>query len=562
MKRTASFFGFALTTLALVGCAAHRAVINDAQGRLSVDRLAADIATLASDEFEGRGPGTSGEEKTIAFLKRRYRELGLEPGNGDSYVQEVPLVKVTIDTSSLMVVKSNGAEQRLRFGRDFAASYSPMREKLSLENAELVFVGYGAADTTYGWDDYAEIDVEGEVVVILWNDPGFVGEDTTFFMGKESTRSASTRTKYRVAAEHGAVGALVIVDTTMSTPRDNWERLSRRLVRPSTSPLPEEADTLRAVMNGYLEVNAGRALLAQAGYSYDSLLVAATKREFKPFSLGFNLSTTLQKQIEPFTSGNVVGILPGSKRPDEVVIYTAHWDHVGMDTTREGDQIFNGALDNASGTAGILALAELFNGLEKRPERSILFMAVTSEESGLLGSRYYTEHPLYPLTKTAAAINLDFLFPFGKTKDVIVIGLGKSQIDDYVEAAAKRLGMYIRADLWPEERYYNRSDHINFARKGVPSMFMWTGMESAVNGEEWTLAQYDDYHENKYHKPSDEYDHSWDLSGAMEALGILFDVGYTISNQYRFPNWYKGDEFRPVRDAALKAASNQENNSQ
>lgn len=560
MKRTASFFGFALTTLALVGCAAHRAVITDAQDRLSADRLAADIATLASDEFEGRRPGTSGGEKTIAFLKQRFRELGLEPGNGDSYVQDVPLVKVTIDTSSLMVVKSNGAEQRLRFGRDFAASYSPMREKFSLENAELVFVGYGAADTTYGWDDYAEIDVEGEVVVILWNDPGFIGEDTTFFWGRRSTRSASTQTKYRVAAEHGVAGALVIVDTAMSTPTNNWERLSRRMVRPRTSLLPEEADTSRSVMNGYLEVNAGRALLTQAGYSYDSLLVAATKRGFKPFSLGFS-STTLQKHINPFTSCNVLGILPGSKRPDEVVIYTAHWDHLGRDTTREGDQIYNGAADNATGVASILSFAETFSSLEKRPERSLLFVALTAEESGLLGSRYYVEHPVYHLTKTAAVINIDMPLAFGKSRDVVVIGYGRSQLDDYAERAAERLGMYVQPDPWPERNFYNRSDHINFARKGVPSMFLWPGVDHVIYGQDSTMNRFQQYMDETYHTPGEEFDDTWDLAGIMDYLQILFDIGYTISNQRRFPNWYKGDEFRPVREAAVKAARNQGNNS-
>ncbi len=328
------------------------------------------------------------------------------------------------------------------------------------------------------------------------------------------------------------------------------------MLRPRTSLMPEEPDTLRSAMNGYLEVNAGRTLLAQAGYSYDSLLVAATKRGFKPFSLELNLSASLQKHIDPFTSYNVLGLLPGSRRPDELVIYNAHWDHIGRDTALTGDQIYNGAVDNASGTAALLTLAELFIGLEKRPERSILFIAVTAEESGLLGSRYYTEHPLYPLTKTAAVLNVDILLPFGKTRDVVVIGLGKSQLDDYIKAAARRLGLSVQADMWPKERFYYRSDHVHFARKGVPSSFIWNGMDNVANGEEWGLAQFDDYLKKIYHTPADEYDDSWDLAGAVDLLRVLFDVGYTIGNQRSFPNWYKKDEFRSVRDAAMKAADN------
>ena len=561
MKRTTSFFGFALTTLALIGCAAHRAVITDAQDRLSVDRLTADITTLASDEFEGRRPGTPGGKKTIAFLKQRFRELGLEPGNGDSYLQEVPLIKDTPDTNAKLLVASDGEARELAFGKDILIRSGKLLELAALSESELVFVGFGIVAPEFGWDDYQGVDMQGKTAVILNNDPGYATGDTALFRGKGRTKYASSTHKFEEAARHGVAGAFVIYDTTLFASRRTWQRLKAGGVRPRIRLAPEGQVRPATVMEGYLNTDAAGGILAQAGLEYDSLLTVAVLPKFKSIPLDLLVSGTLQSEIERFPSFNVIGLLPGTERPDEVVIYTAHWDHAGRDTTREGDQIYNGAVDNASGTAALLTLAELFTGLEKRPERSILFTAVTAEESGLLGSRYYTEHPLYPMTKTAAVINVDILLPFGKTRDVIVIGLGKSQLDDYIKVAARRIGLSVQADMWPQEGFYYRSDHINFARKGIPSSLITTGVDNVANGQEWGLAQFDNYLKKTYHTPSDEYDDSWDIAGAVDVLRVLFDVGYTISNQRRFPNWYEGDEFRPVREAAVKAARNQGNNS-
>lgn len=549
-KRTTLFLGFALALLVLSGCAVRRMVLTNAQNRLPMDQFVEDIIVLSSDEFEGRSPGTPGGIKAVTYIERRFKELGLEPGNGDSYRQEVPLMRVGIDTNSSMVVQSNGVKQNLRFGYDFTASYTPIIPEVALENSDLVFIGYGAVDPEYSWDDYSGIDVEGKIVIILWNDPGFMSGDTSFFMGKENTRSASTRTKYREATEHGAAGALVIVDTTLSTPRTTFEGLSRSLLRSRVSLQPDEPDTSLSTFTGYLNLDAARSLLAQAGYSYDSVLVAATKREFEPFSLGLS-SITMLKRIDYFTSYNVMGLSPGSRHPDEFVIYTAHWDHLGMDTTREGDQIFNGAADNAAGVASIIAVGDILNGLDKRPRRSVLFIALTAEESGLLGSRYYAENPVFPLTRTTAVFNVDMPLPFGKSRDVVIIGSGQSELDDYVAQAAEHLDLYAQPDPWPERNYYYRSDQVNFARQGVPAIFLWPGVDNVAVGQDSILSRFDQFMGETYHSPEDEYKDSWDLAGIEDYLKVLVDVGYTVSNKSRFPEWSEDSEFKAIREAAM-----------
>ncbi len=283
-------------------------------------------------------------------------------------------------------------------------------------------------------------------------------------------------------------------------------------------------------------------------------MTAAAQPGFRPIPLGLHVSGYVRTTIRQFTSHNVMARLTGSERPDEWVLYTAHWDHEGLDTTLAGDQIYNGAADNATGTASILALAEVFAGLDRPPQRSILFMGFTAEESGLLGSRYYVNHPVYPLIKTATVINIDMLVPLGQTRDIIIIGHGKSELDKVVARAARRIGLVVQPDLWPEENYYLRSDHINFAREGVPALSMTPGMDHVVSGQDSTLARFDEFMRETYHHVSDEFDASWNLAGIRDYLRIAFDVGYTISNQARFPNWYRGDDFRPIRDAAMEAA--------
>lgn len=545
--------GAVLVTFMLGSCASRMA-IKAGQDLISMDRYTEDLIRLSSDDFQGRKPGTPGGEMTVRYLVERFQQLGLEPGNGTSYLLDVPLVSIVPDTQATLMIAGGGTSRELAFGDDFLGQSAGLVGEVVFDSVELVFVGYGAVAPEYDWDDYADVDVDGKFVVILRGDPGFATNDTTRFRGTARTSHAFFASKYRRAGEHGARGAFVIIDPKLSSSQSNWFRFKRRGMRSRIQLEPDDESAPGLELDGYLNLGTGRSILAQAGWDYDSLVTAAAQPGFRPFSLGLHVSGSIRTTTRRFTSHNVMARLTGSKRPDEWVIYTAHWDHEGMDTTLVGDQIYNGAADNATGTASILSLAEVFAGLAQRPERSILFIGFTAEESGLLGSRYYVNNPVYPLTKTATVINIDMLIPLGRTRDIIIIGHGKSELDKYVARAAKRLGMVIQPDPWPDQNFYFRSDHINFARRGVPALYLETGMDHVVYGQDSTLARFKTFMEERYHHVTDEFDASWDLAGIRDYLCIAFDVGYAISNQSKFPNWYKDDEFRPVRDAALEAA--------
>ncbi|MCH7858866.1 MAG: M28 family peptidase [Candidatus Marinimicrobia bacterium] len=554
MKKSLVLLLCAVLTSFMLGNCASRLAIKAGQDVISMDRYTEDLVTLASDEFQGRKPGTPGGAMTVRYLVERFERLGLEPGNGRSYLQEVPLMAIIPDTQATLIITGAGVFRELAYGDDFLGQPGGYNEEVRFDSTELVFVGYGVVAPEYDWDDYADVNVDGKLVVILRGDPGFATGDTTRFRGTSRTSHAFFASKYRQAGEHGARGAFVIIDPKLSSNQSNWTRFKRRGTRSRTKLEPDGEDTPGLEVEGYLNLSTGRSILALAGLDYDSLVTAAAQPGFRSVPLGLRVSGSIRTTIRHFTSHNVMARLTGTKRPDEWVIYTAHWDHEGMDSTLAGDQIYNGAADNATGTASILSLAEVFAGLDQPPERSILFMGFTAEESGLLGSRYYVNHPVYPLIKTVTVINIDMLVPLGQTHDIIIIGHGKSVLDKYVARAAKRLGMVVQPDLWPERNFYFRSDHINFAREGVPALNMTPGMDHVVYGQDSTLARFDDFIKEKYHQVSDEFDASWDLAGIRDYLRIAFDVGYTISNQTRFPNWYRGDEFRPIRDAAMDAA--------
>jgi len=554
MRRPIKFPGrFTLAAAALLvsGCIAPRA-LRTGQTALVQEQLARDIATLASDAFEGRLPGTPAGAMTVEYIEERFRQLGLEPGNDGSYRQETPLISVVPDTQSHLVVQGGGEPLRLRFGPDFVARSGGYEEDISFENTELVFVGYGAVAPEWDWNDYAGVDVEGNLVIILRGDPGFVRDDTLHFTGRKATSHALFGAKYRCAGERGAAGALVIVDPALSNSRATWLGFKRRATRPHTVLAPNGDATPRPGVDGYLHLSAGRQILALAGLDYDSLVVAAAKPGFKPFALHLRATGVVQSTIRRFSSPNVLACLPGAQRPDEFIIYTAHWDHLGKDTTLTGDQIFNGAADNATGTASILNLAEAFSRLDRRPDRSVMFMGFTAEESGLHGSRFYVENPAVPLTQTVAVINIDMLVSYGRSRDIIIIGNGRSELDEYVQRAAKRLDMTVSPDRQPEEGFYLRSDHINFARKGVPALSLDPGMDHVEHGPAWGLEQNRRFMRESYHQVSDEFDESWDLAGIMDYLRILFDIGYTLSNEEKFPNWHRDEEFRAIRDGMMQ----------
>jgi len=540
---------FAVVLVWLWGCGSG----GDATAKRSIASgdLAADIAVLASDEFEGRGPASKGEELTLQFLKEEFEKLGLEPGNGDSYFQEVPLMELTVNTGTGLLIWGDKTTTRLIYGEEYIAGTKRMVERISLDRSDMVFAGYGIVAPEYGWNDYEGLDVRGKTVVLLVNDPGYATGDSTLFNGRAMTYYGRWTYKREEAARQGAEGAFVIHETGPAG--YPWEVIGR-WNRHGFDLVAEEGEISYCAIEGWLNVEVVRELLGQAGEDFDALKTLAATRDFQPVPLNLRVSLTLTNTINSSASNNVLALLPGRNRPDEVVIYTAHWDHLGKDPSLKGDQIYNGALDNATGVAGLLELAEAFSQLGRRPSRSVLFLAVTAEEQGLLGSRYYATHPVFPLVKTVAVMNMDGMNIFGPMKDVTVIGYGNSELDDYVDAAARRQRRKVRPDPEAEKGYYYRSDHFSFAREGVPALYLDSGIDHVEHGEAWTREQIDRYTTERYHKVSDEFDPAWDLTGMVDDLRLLFSIGHRLSRERAFPNWREGNEFRAKRDSMMQGS--------
>ncbi|MEO8367092.1 MAG: M28 family metallopeptidase [Pseudoxanthomonas sp.] len=508
------------------------------------------VKTLASDAFEGRGPGTPGEDKSVEYIRAQMQRIGLQPGNGDSYFQTVPMVETRADEHTAMGIKVNGKTRTLQFGTDMVIGTRSGRPEVKIEASDLVFVGYGVDAPEQHWNDYAGIDVKGKTVVMLVNDPGFHAHDETLFEGKRMTYYGRWTYKFEEAARKGAVAALIIHDTEGASydwdvVRGSWSGAQYDL-RAADDPAP------RLPMQGWISGGQATSLFADAGLDLDQLRAAANKRGFKAVPLPAKLSVDLKSTSVEKQSRNVVGLLPGSEKPDEAVIYMAHWDHLGKHADESGDNIYNGAIDNATGVAGILEIAEQFAKLEK-PKRSLLFLAVTLEESGLLGSQYYVAHPLVPLDKTVAVINLDAMGVAGKTRDMTVVGMGSSELEDILKPIAEQQGRTLHAESRPESGGYFRSDHFNFAKAGVPALYVDAGDDLIVGGKAAGDAAARDYNEHRYHKPGDQYDAAtWKLDGTMDELAAVYAVGMEIANGDRWPNWYPGNPFKGARDKMMQ----------
>jgi len=546
VQRCVGALGAAAIALGVAGCASDR-VPEDALTTITSGGLAAHIQTLASDAFQGRAPSSPGEERTVAYLQAEFEKLGLEPGNGGSWVQEVPLVSLTASPDAKLMIQSPARQFVLDYGTDFMAWTKRVVGIVSVQRSELVFVGYGVVAPEWEWNDYEGLDVRGKTVVILVNDPGFARKDTTLFDGPAMTYYGRWTYKYEEAARQGAAAAIIVHETEPAGyPWDvvvgSWKGAQFDLVA-------DDEGASRVAVEGWIPGDRARELFQAAGFDYDSLKLRADQRGFRPVPLGLQASVALRNTVRRSVSRNVVGLLPGSRRPEEVVIYMAHWDHLGRDTTQEGDQIFNGALDNATGTAGLLELARAFTSLATRPARSVAFLAVTAEEKGLLGSAYYGQHPIWPPAQTVAAINMDGMNIYGRMRDVVIVGYGKSELDDYLIAAATEQGKRVDPDPEPEKGFYYRSDHFSLARVGIPALYADAGIDHVEHGAEWGRTRRDEYTAERYHKPSDEYDPSWDLSGAVEELQLLFRVGYRLAAGRDWPNWRDGTEFKAARDA-------------
>jgi Zn-dependent M28 family amino/carboxypeptidase len=503
------------------------------------------LSVIAADSLQGRKPFTNGETKTINYLKAQFEKLGLQPGNGDSFFQEVPMVEIKSIPEDKMVLKGKTSSLTLNYLTDFVAGTRRVQNEVSISNSPLIFAGYGIVAPEYGWNDYANLDVKGKTVVVLINDPGFA--DSTLFKGKNMTYYGRWTYKFEEAARQGATGIIIVHDTEpaaypWTVVRSGWSKSKLTLQS-------EDNGMNRTVVEGWITLDKAKQLFAMDGKSFDELALSARKKGFKAVDLNITTSLKVKNTIKKSVTYNVLAKIPGDKRKDEAIIYSAHWDHLGVGEKVQGDSIYNGAVDNATGVASLFEIASAFKKLPKAPGRTILFISYTAEEQGLLGSEYYAKHPTFPLAKTIANINMDMMGIAGKTKDIVVYGFGQSELEDYATESAKKQGRVIVPDPVPSSGLYYRSDHFNLAKVGVPSLFTGSGVDNIKNGRTWGLKQVADFTKFRYHSPQDNFDaKTWDLSGIIEDVRMLFDMGYRISNEDSYPKWKDGSEFKAIRE--------------
>ena len=516
------------------------------------------IKVLASDEFEGRAPGTKGDELTVQYLVEESKKLGLQPGNPNgTYVQNVPLVGITGAEARPLTITKNGRKETFEWADEVVAWTKRVTDQVSIDNSEMLFVGYGVTAPEYDWDDFKGVDVKGKTLVVLVNDPQVPDAsdpsklDASLFNGQAMTYYGRWTYKYEKAAELGAAALFIVHETG-----------------PAGYPFPvvqgflgERFDLVtgnknmdRSSIEGWFSLEAAREIFTMAGQDFDALKKQALSRDFQPVPLGLRASMALKNSMRTVDSQNVIAKLEGAdpERRDEYVIYSAHWDHLGVNPTGEGDRINNGALDNASGVATLLEMARGFTQIEPKPKRSILFLFVTAEEQGLLGSEYYARNPLYPLEKTVANINIDGVNQWGRTSDITVIGMGASDLDDYLAEAAKSQNRTLVPDPESEKGFYYRSDHFNFAKVGVPALYTDSGISFIGKDATYSQTKRDEYTANDYHKPSDEIKPDWDLSGAVDDARLMMTVGYNVANAETFPEWKEGNEFKATRDRMMQ----------
>ncbi len=522
-------------------------VEHDFDAAIRAEDFSAHVQSLASDEFEGRGPGTVGERRTTAYLVQQLERLGARPGNGDSWFQAVPMVEITGSPETTLDIRfADGSSQTLAYGEDMVVGSRQTVPEARIEASELVFVGYGINAPEQGWNDYEGLDVKGKTVVVLINDPGFATQDPALFRGNAMTYYGRWTYKYEEAARQGAAAALIIHETAAAS--YGWDVVFNSWSGPQYD-LPSSVDpSPKLQVQGWISGPAAERLFSAAGQDLPALVEAAKQRGFKSVPLaGANVSTTIKNQIRESSSNNVIGLIEGSERPDEYVLYMAHWDHLGRSFSSpggDGDGIYNGAVDNASGVAGVLEIGGAFAAMQQRPKRSVILLLVTLEESGLLGSRYYTENPVFPLERTAAAINLDAMSVIGPSRDMTVVGYGNSSLDDTLRESLVPQQREPRPEPTPENGFYFRSDHFNFAKKGVPALYAKGGPDHVEKGVEHGQAMAAEYNRLRYHKPADEFDPSWDLRGVVQDLEALFEVGRRIADGTDWPAWSAESEFR------------------
>jgi len=542
-----------LSPLFLLACDGGREV-QTADPDWSESRLHEHIKTLAADDFQGRAPGTEGGAKTVEYLVRHLEGMGLSPGNQGNFTQTVPLLETTLVEEPSLEVSGEEGEWSFSYGEEMMAWSGRQEDTVSLEDAELVFVGYGTVAPEYDWDDYAELDVEGKIVVTLINDPGFATGDEDLFNGEAMTYYGRWTYKLEEAARQGAAGALIIHEDAAAG--YGWSVVSGSWSGPQLNLEQEDDDNDTGLdLEGWLSQDSAEALFAAQGLDLATMQAAALEPEFAGHSMDAWASIEMRNEFDRFESDNVIATVPGSERPDEYIVYTAHWDHLGV-SPDDPDKIYNGAVDNASGSAALLELAQAFSDMDPAPQRSVVFLWVTAEEQGLLGSQYYAENPVFPLAQTVAGINLDSMNFFGPTEDITVVGYGNSELDNWLREAAEAEDRYLRPESHPERGYFYRSDHFSLARQGVPVLYPNPGIDMMDGGEAAGRAHLDDYQQYRYHQPEDEYDPDWDLSGLVADIHLVWRVGLALAQNQAFPNWAEDNEFRRIRDESRQAAGN------
>ncbi len=537
----------ALPLVLLAGCATTGASTSTAP-QISQATLQRVTRTLSSDEFQGRAPGTEGETRTVAFLAREFQRAGLQPGNHGSWYQDVPLVEITLQGSPVLhVTGPNNTNLNFAYRTDYIGASYRAQPHVEVNNSDVVFVGYGINAPEVGWNDYAGVAVRGKTVIILVNDPDWQSQGLEGpFNGRAMTYYGRWTYKFEEAARQGAAAALIVHDTAPAsygwpTVENSWS--GSQLYMQSANGAADQT-----AMNGWLQNAAARRLLAAGGYDLDALQRAAREPGFRAVPLtGVRASVSMDNQIRNAASRNVIGILPGRARPNEYVLYTAHWDHLGICTETGEDRICNGAVDNASGSSALVALAEA-HARAGRADRTLVFVAVTGEESGLLGSAYYAAHPVFPLAQTAGGFNMDSLNLAGPAHDFVSIGGGKSELDAWLARAAARAGVRVSPEPNPEAGYYFRSDQFSLAKMGVPMLYGRGGEDLVNGGPAAGRAASADYRAHRYHQVGDEYDPAWDWTGAVTDVRIYYDVGRALATSTEWPNWYPNDAFRAIRD--------------
>ena len=509
--------------------------------------LEAHIQTLSSDEFLGRMPFTVGEEKTVAYLTKKLESYGLEPANEGNYTQEVPLVEITTTASNKMTVSDGNARIDFEGLKDYVLWTRRTDPSITFDQVDLVFAGFGIVAPEYGWNDYKDIDVNGKIVVVLVNDPGFGTEEKGFFKGNTMTYYGRWTYKFEEATRQGALGCLVVHNTIpagygFNVLQNSWNT-------PKLYLDPRGNDAYEMAFEGWITLSTANRLFQQAGINERELLAKARRADFEAIPLGIQATGGMEVAANFDVSQNVIAKIGGTKRPEEYIIYTAHWDHLGIGKPDEtGDSIYNGALDNASGTAALLEIARAFAEAPQAPERTVIFLFVTAEEQGLWGSAYYAENPIYPLAKTVANINMDGINPYGEMKDLVLVGMGQSELEDRAADELEKVGRYVSPEPNPGAGYYFRSDHFNFAKVGIPALYTNTGIDHMELGTEHGKKLQENYVSQYYHKPSDAYDtERWNLDGAVADINILYRIGKRLANSDEWPGWKDGSEFKALR---------------